>query len=166
MISKRNHILLVIFITIQFLLSWQVSFAQGECLSGGCSGGSNFPTGTYGSTSSSWSTVSTAIYAGEYAYYSVTSGETYEWSLLASDGGEATYDSELTLLSEDGTTSLCYSDDVDATNDAKIVWTATFTGTVRVLVNQFSCATNSTFTTLVWRCSSCGSGSAPSNDDC
>ncbi|MBU1719756.1 MAG: T9SS type A sorting domain-containing protein [Bacteroidetes bacterium] len=137
------------------------------CDPGGCLiAGSNFPSGIKTTSSSSWTVVSTVIYAGEYAYYSVTSGQTYEWSLLAADGGNAPYDSELTLRTSDGSSAICYSDDEDATDDAKIQWTADFTGTVQVLVTQWNCATNTTATTLVWRCTTCGTGSAPANDNC
>jgi hypothetical protein len=129
---------------------------SGECQTGyGCSNfNGNYPTGTFSTTSTSWTTVSTCIYGGEYAYYSVTSGQTYEWSLCSADGGSASYDSQLTLWNQGGTTRYCYSDDYCG-DDAKIAWTATFSGTVRVLVSQYSCANNSTCTALVWRCASC-----------
>lgn len=142
------------------------SYSQtGECLLGGCAGGTQFPSFELSSSSDAWEIVSTAIYAGEYAIYNVESGKTYEWSLLAVDGGSSSYDSQLTLLSEDGLTEYCFSNDVHNLN-AKITWTATFTGKVRVLVNEYDCLTNTEFTTLAWRCASCGSIDPPANDDC
>lgn len=156
-----NRFLLALLIFQFFSLS---TVAQ-ECLTGGCSGGSQYPSATQSSNSNSWSTVSTVIWAGDYAVYNVTSGSTYQWSLCTANGGSASYDAELTLLNSSGATKLCYSDDVCG-DDPTIQWTATFTGTVRVLVTQFGCVTNTTSTTLVWRCSSCGSGSAPANDNC
>ncbi len=130
---------------------------SGECQTGyGCSNFvSNYPGGTFSTTSDAWTVVSTCIYGGEYAYYDVVSGSTYEWSLCAEDGGSASYDSQLTLWDQGGTTRYCYSDDYCAGADAKIMWTATFSGIVRVLVSQYNCFSNTTCTTLVWRCASC-----------
>lgn len=139
--------------------------AQGECLAGGCSGGTRYPTAEFTTNSETWTIISTIIWAGEYAIYNVTAGQTYEWSLCSADGGSASYDSQLTLLSEDGTTIYCYSDDVCGLN-AKISWTATFTGKVRVLVTQYNCQTNTNNTTLVWRCASCSIIPPPANDEC
>lgn len=154
------------FFTCIFLLVIPSANSQvGECLSGGCNGGTQFPSSEFSSTSDTWTIVSTAIYAGEYAIYNVEFGKTYEWSLLAVDGGSSSYNSQLTLLSEDGLTEYCFSDDVHNLN-AKITWTASFTGKVRVLVNEFDCQANTEFTTLAWRCASCGSIDPPSNDDC
>ncbi|HRD54747.1 MAG TPA: hypothetical protein PKY96_19085, partial [Flavobacteriales bacterium] len=76
-------------------------------------------------------------------------------------GGNATYDSQLTLYT-DLDAILCYSDDLCG-DDAKIRWTATFTGFVKTRVMQYNCVTNSTNTTLVWRCESCGPPPAGSN---
>jgi hypothetical protein len=59
-------------------------------------------------------------------------------------------------------TGLAYADDVCG-DDAKITWTATFTGVARVIVNQFACTTNSTATTMVYR--SVGPV-PPVNDNC
>ncbi|MDY0143277.1 MAG: GEVED domain-containing protein, partial [Bacteroidales bacterium] len=151
------------------LLCNNANAQNGQCLSsGGCSGGTKYPSAEQSTTTDTWTIVSTIIYAGEYAVYNVSLGETYEWSLLTIDGGSSSYDSQLTLLSEDGTTQYCFSDDVQNLN-AKITWTATFTGKVRVLVNQYlsgHCKTNTISTTLVWRCASCGSITPPVNDDC
>ncbi|OFX25567.1 MAG: hypothetical protein A2033_06355 [Bacteroidetes bacterium GWA2_31_9] len=161
----KLYIFIVLFI---FSIGLNNTYSQGQCLVGTCTGGSNYPSGTFSSNTSSWTTISSSIWAGEYAVYSVTSGSTYEWSLLVADGGIASYDAQLTLLNSNGLTILCFSDDYSALLP-KIQWTATFTGTVRVLVTAYSgsdCQTNSTNTTLVWRCSSCGSGSAPANDNC
>jgi hypothetical protein len=116
--------------------------------------GSQFPSGTQSTTSTSFVTVATNIYAGEWAVYNVTSGQVYEWSLCSADGGAASYDSQLTLRTTTNG-ALCYSDDICG-DDAKIGWTATFTGQVRVKVSRYNCLTNTTNTTLRWRCASCG----------
>lgn len=157
-----------VFTAILFVFGFLSNFANaqsGQCNSGGCSGGTLYPSAEKSTTTDNWTIVSTVIYAGEYAIYNVVSGQTYEWSLLSADGGSCSYDSQLTLLSEDGLTEYCFSDDVHNLN-AKIIWTATFNGKVRVLVNQSNCLTNTEFTTLAWRCASCGSIDPPANDDC
>lgn len=157
-----------VFTAILFVFGFLSNFANaqsGQCNSGGCSGGTLYPSAEKSTTTDNWTIVSTVIYAGEYAIYNVVSGQTYEWSLLTIDGGSCSYDSQLTLLSEDGLTEYCFSDDVHNLN-AKIIWTATFNGKVRVLVNQSNCLTNTEFTTLAWRCASCGSIDPPANDDC
>ena len=131
-------------------LSPNLSSAQGECLTGGCAfGGSQFPSGTLTSTST-YSIVAANIYAGEYQLYNVVAGTTYDWSYCAADGGATTADLQLTLFNNATQTVLCYSDDFCG-NAPKITWTATFTGVVRVLTNQYNCATNSSSQTLVWR---------------
>lgn len=141
-------------------LSWPLN-AQ-ECRTGGCSITANqYPSTTQSTSSSTFVTVSSAIFAGEWQRYSVTSGNSYEWSLCSADGGSASYDSQLTLYQDNGTTILCYSDDVCG-DDAKIGWTATFTGFVRTQVNEYNCLTNSISSTLVWR----QSGTSISNDNC
>ncbi len=128
---------------------------DGECVTGsGCLNFfQNYPSGTFSTGSSSWTTVARDIWAGDYAYYSVTSGEDYEWTLCSVDGANAPYDSQLTLWDQSGTTPYCYSDDFCG-DDAKIRWTATLTGTVRVLVSEFDCQINIDDTTLRWRCTS------------
>ncbi len=139
-------LLLTLLVHISML---SLALAQ-QCLAGGCiSGGTQFPGATQSTTSSTFVTVSTIIYAGEWQRYSVTSGTSYEWSLCSADGGNASYDSQLTLYLDDNTI-LCYSDD-NCGDDGKIGWTATFTGFVRTKVNQYNCQTNSVNTTLVWR---------------
>ena len=123
------------------LLFAQVGSAQ-QCLGGGCTYGANqYPFGDQTSTSNTFATVATDSYAGEHARYAVTNGETYEWSTRTNEGGNATYDSQLTLYTDDGATTLCYSDDVGG-DDGYISWTANLTGFVRLQVNQYNCATN------------------------
>gem|GEM_PF-4460868 len=138
-----------------FVLQFFVIQSQAQqCNAGGCTSfGSNYPAGTFSTVSATWTTVASNIYGSEWAYYSVSSGSTYQWSLCTSHGGYCGYDGQLTLTSQDGSTRYCYSDDICDSNDPWISWTASFTGTVRVLVNEYNCVSNSTNTTLVWRCS-------------
>ncbi len=113
----------------------------------GCTGGTQYPTNILNPTTT-WQTQSN-IYAGEYSVHSVTAGNIYTWSLCTTDGGDASYDSQLTLLNHTNGSIITYSDDACG-NDAKIVWTATFTGNVRVLVTQYNCQSNSISTTLAY----------------
>ena len=129
----------------------------GECLGGGCSNFSvNNPVGTLWTTSSAFITWSTCIHGGDYAFYLVSYGQTYEWSLCPAEGGGGSFDSELSLWDEAGTTPYCYSNDYCGP-DARIAWTATLTGVVRVLVSAYPCLSNNICTTLRFRCASCES---------
>ncbi len=124
-------------------------FSTGSGGSGeGCSGGSQWPN-TIHTPTSSWQTIE-GMYGGEYAVFNVTNGVSYNWSLCSEDGGNASYDSELTLRNHSNGSYLDYADDVCG-NDAKITWLASFTGQVRVLVNQYNCQSNSTNTTLAYK---------------
>ncbi len=128
--------------------------ADGECLSGVCANFFfNYPLGTHSVACGAWATVANDTYGGDYAFYSVVAGRTYEWSFCPEDGGSASYDSQLTLWNSNGTTRLCYSDDWCG-DDAKIRWTAPSTQTVVVLVSQYDCLSNFTNSTLKWRCES------------
>jgi hypothetical protein len=126
--------------------------------------GLQYPANVITPVSPTFTVTATNIFAGEHSRYNVTAGQTYEWSLCAADGGLADYDSQLSLYSSFNTTNaLDYSDDACG-DDAKISWTATFTGQVYVQVNTYNCATNTTSTTLVYR--RVGGASVPSNDNC
>jgi hypothetical protein len=100
------------------------------------------------------------INAGQYATFGVMQGQTYEWSMCSDDGATVPpgADTQLTLRNAEGEL-LCYSDDVCGAQDlqAKILWTATYTGEARVQVNEYNCTNNSLSHTMVWRCSTCGS---------
>jgi len=122
----------------------------GQCNAGGCTMvGTSF--GSVQSTTSATFVNSVAgTWGGEYNTYNVTSGNQYEWSLCTADGAVSpTNDSQLTLKNTSNTT-LCYSDDLCGARP-KILWTATFTGQVRVLVTQYFCATNTSSHTVRWR---------------
>ncbi len=102
----------------------------------------------YGSTNTPqvhWKYIS-GIYAGEYALFNVFSGVQYHWSLCPEHGGDASYDSQLTLRKSDDT-YVTYSNNACG-DDARISWTANFTGTVKVILSIYPCLTNSTPTRL------------------
>ncbi len=142
--------------TFIFVLSGYVSFSQ-------CSNcGSQFPAATQSTTSTSLTTVTTCAYAGEYSEYDVTVGETYTWTTCGNS-----YDTQLTLYTGGcGGTSLAYNDD-DCGLQSTVTWTATYTGTVTLLLSEYFCSSNSTCTTIEWACTSCGGGGGtpPANDD-
>ncbi len=73
------------------------------------------------------------MYGGEYATVQVENGATYTFSTC---GGGA-WDSQLTLYSSTGN-FLAYNDDFCGLQ-SEVVWTATFTGTVRALVDRYFC---------------------------
>jgi len=139
-----------------------ILYAQpGVCNGGGCTGGTSW--GVVQSTTSNTFVPAVGItFAGEYNTYNVTAGQTYEWSLCTADGAlNPTGDATLTLQNSSGGI-ICYSDDVCGLAP-KILWTATFTGQVRVLVAQWilflgGCNSNTNSHTVVWRCVTCGSG--------
>lgn len=149
----RQFLSLIIIFTL--LILTQPLLAQpGVCNGGGCTGGALW--GTVQTTTSPTFVPSVAgTFAGEYNLYNVTAGQQYEWSLCAADGAtNPTGDAQLTLIDNTTLANICYADDVCGLSP-KILWTATFTGQVRVLINQFSCVTNTNSHTVVWRCAAC-----------
>ena len=120
---------------------------------GQCSfGGAQYPSGTFSSPPTTFTTVSTCIYGGEYQLYDVVNGTQYEWSYCSGDGSAnaAGQDMQLTLFNNGTGAFIAYSDDVCGLAP-KITWTANFTGTVRMLTNLYYCGTNTTCHTLAWR---------------
>jgi hypothetical protein len=141
----------------------QSSVAQ-QCLGGGCTSFTNqYPSGTFSTTSPTWQLVNGAnnMNAGNYTKFSVTPGNTYEWSYCEDYGGTSTaWDAQLTLFNDNNTTTpICFStDDCGTTGNAPYIsWTATAgVTTVRVLTTAYSgsgCLTNSSspYNKLVWR---------------
>ncbi|MEX1190303.1 MAG: hypothetical protein WED33_13670 [Bacteroidia bacterium] len=97
-----------------------------------------YPAGTFTPTAS-WTSAATNSYAGEFVAINVVNGNTYEFTTCASFGGNATYDSQLTLFRSTNTTvALDYSDDDCDADDAYISWVATFTGVVYIQLNELN----------------------------
>jgi hypothetical protein len=105
----------------------------------GCIGTSQYPSNSITPTTT-WSSIALDTWAGEYAVVNVVSGSLYEFSTCAVNGSNVTYDSELTLTTNTNTI-LAYSDDYCG-SQSYISWTATFTGTVRIHLSEWSCLTN------------------------
>ena len=79
--------------------------------------------------------------------FNVTSGRNYIFSYCSADGATCSYNSALTLRKTDNS-FLAYNDDGGCGDDAKITWTATFTGTVKLITSISGCGTNTTSSTL------------------
>jgi subtilase family serine protease len=116
--------------------------------SSGCNSTTQYPSSTLTPTTA-WKTQN-SVWAGEYCAFNVVSGRTYNFSLCSTDGASATYDSELTLRNKATDAYIAYSDDYCG-DDAKVIWTATFTGVVKLVVTQYSCATGTTNTKVRYK---------------
>lgn len=122
-----------------------------------CTGGSY-----YGSISptTTWQTTSGHT-AGYYYTFSAVAGATYNFSYCTTEGGSASYDTELTILNSSGT-ELQYNDDY-CNVQSFISWTCTSSGTYRVLTTEYGCYSNSTSATLAFARAGClGSSQYPS----
>jgi len=104
--------------------------------------------GTALNPSGSWQ-YSTGLSGGYYRLVNVQSGTTYTFSLCSSDGGSAPFDAEMSIRNTSNQL-IAYSDDVCG-NAPKIVWQASFTGQVRLLLTQYTCQTNSAGCTVAYR---------------
>ncbi|MHB8260220.1 MAG: GH25 family lysozyme [Bacteroidia bacterium] len=137
------------------------------CASGGCpindtnSTGGLYPSGVFSTSSSSWTTVSAYMNAGNYTLFNVTNGDTYQWTYCSDFGGTQNWDAALTLYNKATGATLCWADNCGRTNCVNapyISWTATFTGVVKLLTTISTCSITNTGTapwsTLVWRDSS------------
>ena len=114
----------------------------------GCNSTTRYPSTTLSPTTA-WKTQN-SIYAGEYAVFNVVLGRIYNFSYCSADGATASYNSELTLRNNSTGVFLAYSDDFCG-DDAKIVWTATYTGTVKLVTTVSGCGTNTTTTKLRYK---------------
>ncbi len=126
---------------------------------------SQWPQTTISNFTYSFQAAATNMYGGEYAVFSVTAGNKYQFSLCAIDGGggSTNYDSQITLFNAaNPTVAIGYADD-SCSADARITWTATFSGLLNVQINEYNCITNITNTTLLYRQMLLGT---PSNDNC
>lgn len=126
-----------------------------------CSGGTNagttlFPSSTF--------QVQNCVMGGEYYEFNTIAGYIYTFS-FCQGGGSGTWDTQITILDNTGTFvgAPGYNDDFCGLQ-SELTWTAPTTGTYRVLINQYSCNTNTNCANLAYR------GTAPpppvTNDDC
>lgn len=96
------------------------------------------------------------VWGGNYTLFAVSSGNTYTWSYCSNDGGGASWDTRLNLYNNSNLSYItCNGDYSGCGTAAKIVWTANFTGTVRLITNKYTssstpCATNQQSATLAY----------------
>ncbi len=134
---------------LALLLSFTAWQAAAQC------GNDNTQFGTSTITCGEPPTVlTTCIYGGEYRLVTVTMGNTYTFSTC----GDTDFDTQITLFNDAGGAYLAYNDD-GCGAQSTVTWTATFTGSVRVLVDQYNCTSNTTCMTLNASCTAPGSGS-------
>lgn len=114
---------------LAFIFSFSNGFSQ---CTGGVSAGSLTPTTAYQTTS---------VLNGQYFTVNVNMCDVYDFTFCSADFAAATnngWDTQITILDATGATSLGFNDD-NCSLGSKITWTAAFTGTIRVLVTEFSC---------------------------
>ena len=138
-----------IFIYIILLLSFGAyhNAAFSQCTN--C--GNQYPSGTYTTTSATWTTITSCIYGSEWNIENLSTGYIYQWRSNA-----ASFNSQLTLYPSAtcGGTSLAYNNDCSYntgyTNDGLIAYTPGTTS-VRLLVSQYYCTSNTSCSYLYWR---------------
>ena len=150
----KNYKLFISTFSLLLLINLKFVSAQGECLTGGCAISTDqWPPGTtLVTTSTTFTTATSTMNAGQYSVCQVDSLVTYEFSLCPADGGfnNLGYDAEMSLFNNFTDAFLCYSNDF-CSGYPKIRWQATFNGAVNVQLNETNCTDNSTSTKLVWR---------------
>lgn len=104
---------------------------------------------------------STCLFGGEYQLINVVAGNTYTFSTCTG----TTWDTQITVYNNAGGALIGYNDD-GCGAQSTVTWTATFTGQVRVLIDAYPCANNSSCATLTVSCAgSGGGGGGPANDN-
>ncbi len=116
-------------------------------------------TPTYDNQNSSWASI-TGVWGGDYYTVNVCAGATYTFTMC--DNALVTYDAVMTLYNNTGGAALAFNDDHCGLLP-QITWEATFTGTVRVLIDEFGCLSNfgPGMTLACYINSDCGTTAAP-----
>lgn len=116
---------------------------------------------TGGSSGGALSPAPTAAYqtmnctAGDFYYTFVVAASTcfpqYDFSFCSTDGSNATFDTQITILNNSGTAvSGGYSDDYCSTQ-SHVIWTPTLAGTYRAHINKYSCVATTAAATLAYK---------------
>lgn len=101
------------------------------------------------------------VFGGEYISVFVFEGTEYTFSTCGLDE----FDTELTLLDELGITVLGYNDDFCG-DQSTIVWEATYTGYVWLLVDEHGCDDRDECATVTVSCGDNNGGGDPTGDGC
>ena len=132
-----------------FLLLGFISEANSQCANNNTFLADLTPSSCPGSATNS------CLQGGQYVTVNVVSGTTYTFSTC----GDTDFDTQLTLYN--GATFVGYNDDACGLRSS-ITWVATFTGTLRVLVDRYNCTNSALCVTLNISCTatpgSCLSG--------
>jgi hypothetical protein len=115
-----HYVILIVFSTLS-------NYAFNQC-SGGTLSGTLTPTAGYQTVS---------VTNGNYYNVNVSCGSSYNFT-FCSNGGSASWDTQITLLDNAGVTTLAYNDD-NCGLQSNVSYTATSTGTIRVLISLYSC---------------------------
>lgn len=127
-----------------FIFFFSSQSSQGQC-SGGSSGGVIVPGLGWSSTGT------TAVPAGTYYTFAATAGNTYYFSFCLADGGNSSFDTQISLLNNAGVYAGGYSDDFCGLQ-SYLAWNCAATGSYRVLINLYSCqATGANLGTMVYK---------------
>jgi len=115
-----------------FIISTFFIFDIHSQCSGGTLAGTLTPTGS-----------NQTISVTSYTYYNVnvTCGSTYTFSFCAAQGGSAAWDTQITVINAATNTSVAYNDDF-CSLQSYVSYTATFNGTVQVLISLYNCSTS------------------------
>ena len=93
--------------------------------------------------------------AGDFYYTFVVAASScfpiYDFSFCSSDGSNASFDTQITILDNSGTAvSGGYSDDY-CSSQSHVIWPPTLAGTYRVHVNKYSCVATTSAATLAYK---------------
>lgn len=139
--SRRFRRSSVFNLVLCLLLLVMASQAYGQCAN------NNTLTGPAITPPCPGSTTAPCVQGGQYALVNVVTGNIYTFSTC----GGATFDTQITLYNNTGGASLGYNDDGCAPQST-VTWTATYTGALRVLVDLYNCANNTTCATVTITC--------------
>jgi hypothetical protein len=134
----------LLFIFAIFLFSFFSNDIHAQC-SGGNNGGVIVPGLAWSSTGT------TAVPAGTYYSFNATAGMAYYFSFCLADGGNSSFDTQISILNNAGVYAGGYNDDFCGLQSS-LTWNCVASGTYRVLINLFSCqATGANLGTLVYK---------------
>jgi hypothetical protein len=119
------------------------TFAQGQCPD------DNVLTGAAVTVPCPGTITVPCVQGGQYALVNVTNGNIYTFSTCTSTA----FDTQITLYDNAGGASLGFNDDLCGNGlQSSIQWPATFSGQMRVLVDQYNCTNNSICIPLTVNC--------------